>query len=397
MNYHYALKARGKYSIGKYLKRGILYLLFVVMLSSSILPAVAATLEQKEKERNYYSNLSDSAKKKRLEQEKAAADVKAQINNVEGQINSTQSAIRETQADVQRTQQAIEELSAKIKAEEDNIVHEKAKMGRVVASWYMEGEDGLLTAVIGSNNLSDIVTKQEYYNSIRQQITVSMEKIEILKAKLVSQKAEQDQKMISLQDLQRSQEAQRKALENQEWTKRRLLTDTQNMITELKEEEKRYAQLEQQALNEIARIIAARNASWSSQKGKGQRVNTGDFIGRMGNTGYSFGAHLHFEVRSADGSTVNPRNYLGSTFAWPTQSRRVTQEYGWTDFARSGAYGGGIHTGIDMTPGVAGDPIFAAAPGEIVYKDWRGGYGFAVIILHDNGMMTLYAHLESTS
>lgn len=42
----------------------------------------------------------------------------------------------------------------------------------------------------------------------------------------------------------------------------------------------------------------------------GQRVHKGDLLGVMGNTGYSFGAHLHFEVRK-DGKTINAAEYLG--------------------------------------------------------------------------------------
>ena len=41
----------------------------------------------------------------------------------------------------------------------------------------------------------------------------------------------------------------------------------------------------------------------------GQRVKAGDVIGIMGNTGYSFGKHLHFEVRIG-GSPVDPTPYL---------------------------------------------------------------------------------------
>ena len=44
----------------------------------------------------------------------------------------------------------------------------------------------------------------------------------------------------------------------------------------------------------------------------GQKVKKGDKLGVMGNTGYSFGAHTHFEVRKYGTSTVvNPSTYSG--------------------------------------------------------------------------------------
>lgn len=42
----------------------------------------------------------------------------------------------------------------------------------------------------------------------------------------------------------------------------------------------------------------------------GQKVKAGDVLGIMGNTGYSFGAHTHFEVREGS-KPINAADYLG--------------------------------------------------------------------------------------
>ena len=53
-----------------------------------------------------------------------------------------------------------------------------------------------------------------------------------------------------------------------------------------------------------------------------------------------------------------------------------------------------LHAGIDLRA-TSGTPIYAAAPGEVVYAGWRGGYGNCVIIDHGGGVATLYAHQSS--
>ena len=44
----------------------------------------------------------------------------------------------------------------------------------------------------------------------------------------------------------------------------------------------------------------------------GQRVSKGQILGYMGNTGMSYGGHLHFEVRNTNDVRIDPTEYLNS-------------------------------------------------------------------------------------
>ncbi len=55
----------------------------------------------------------------------------------------------------------------------------------------------------------------------------------------------------------------------------------------------------------------------------GQRVKAGDVIGVEGNTGFSFGSHVHLEVRK-NGLSVDPTPYLGvPNTEWTKRVERV--------------------------------------------------------------------------
>ena len=58
---------------------------------------------------------------------------------------------------------------------------------------------------------------------------------------------------------------------------------------------------------------------------------------------------------------------------------------------------GDFHTGIDLA-GNYGDKIFAYKKGTIVYVQYSNkSYGNMVLIEHDNGLKTRYAHMSSIS
>ncbi len=52
-----------------------------------------------------------------------------------------------------------------------------------------------------------------------------------------------------------------------------------------------------------------------------------------------------------------------------------------------------MHTGIDID-GNTGDPVKAAADGEVLYAGWLKGYGQIVILDHGGSLSTVYAHMS---
>jgi murein DD-endopeptidase MepM/ murein hydrolase activator NlpD len=87
---------------------------------------------------------------------------------------------------------------------------------------------------------------------------------------------------------------------------------------------------------------------------------------------------------------------------WPLDSITVTQKFGNTDFAKSGAYNGSGHNGVDFRASV-GTPVKAALAGTVAGTGntdaIRGCYSYGkwVLIRHGNGLSTLYAHLSQVN
>ena len=64
--------------------------------------------------------------------------------------------------------------------------------------------------------------------------------------------------------------------------------------------------------------------------------------------------------------------------------------------SRYGPRRGRPHQGVDL-PLKVGDPIYAAFDGKVRYSKVAGNYGNLVVIRHNNGLETYYAHLSARS
>ena len=85
---------------------------------------------------------------------------------------------------------------------------------------------------------------------------------------------------------------------------------------------------------------------------------------------------------------------LGELFIYPVQKKHITDKYGMRKDPISGQLS--FHAGIDLRANT-GATVMAAMDGiaSVVSENWL--YGKHIILSHDNGYKTLYAHLNSFS
>lgn len=87
------------------------------------------------------------------------------------------------------------------------------------------------------------------------------------------------------------------------------------------------------------------------------------------------------------GTKIIPSRGTGS-FIWPTVGGYISSKVGYR--------WGRMHKGIDIAR-PSNRNILAADNGTVVFTGYDGGFGNKVVINHNNGMSTLYAHLDRIS
>lgn len=100
-------------------------------------------------------------------------------------------------------------------------------------------------------------------------------------------------------------------------------------------------------------------------------------------------ALIHQQQSGGSGSNSGVDGYI-----WPTNNTRVvTSPYGerWCPF-----HGYESHNGADIDA-ARGSAVLAAKSGRVIQAGWNGGYGISVMIAHDDGITTLYGHMDGCS
>lgn len=92
---------------------------------------------------------------------------------------------------------------------------------------------------------------------------------------------------------------------------------------------------------------------------------------------------VHYNSAMPDSFRIDLRNYV-----MPTSNTKITDIFGYRPNRRR------VHQGLDIKV-QSGDTIYAAFDGKVRVTSYqRRGYGHYIVIRHNNGIETLYAHLS---
>ena len=135
------------------------------------------------------------------------------------------------------------------------------------------------------------------------------------------------------------------------------------------------------AMQEYAAQLAAQRTSYSGSTGGGS-TPSGTASSGAGTSG----------TGGAYGNTSNASGAYNGTFIWPADSTYITSRYGERSAPTAGASTN--HKAIDIGA-KSGDPIYAAADGQVASATYNNGLGYYVSIEHDGETATRYSHMTN--
>lgn len=270
-------------------------------------------------------------------------DITKEIETLDRQIDSARSSIEDLQKQISNLNSDISEKEKEIEKAEEKMKELHGLLQARIVALYKNGESTYLELLLDANSVSDFFSRYqvvesilEYDKQLLDSTAKNKELIEKTKLRLESQKIERERI---------------KTVKSE--TKKQLDTYRGNRNVYLRN------------LNSKERNLEA---------AVDQLLRESDQL----------------EERIKRIQQANKKTYTGGKFTWPVKgSTRISSPYGYRIHPILKKKK--MHTGIDISAS-SGTSIVAAANGTVIFADWYGGYGKAVIIDHGGGKSTLYAH-----
>ena len=418
--------------IKKLLTIGLLSILLLIQIPifanaascpSSMDPSSVECLDYLRKQYDKISKQTNSIQNQISHEEYKQLSLSQKIEYTNNQIEQTEKVIESIEIEIAAQNIEISILEDDIEKNEDNIALSKQEINqlessvnkRVVES-YKYSFIGFLELILDTKNFDEILRKTQYLISTREKDTQHLEEytslvkvLENEEKELTSQRAQLQAKRLQMEEQQEELLVEKNTLTSQKAERERLLAESKQKAAELQAQyvanTKKLSDLDTAIINYINKYG---NQAVSSGHHPAQT-----WIGRMGNSGYSFGDHLHFSLNNGSGDLCGGNISILSGYFKQGSGSWIVGWDGWNwPYMYSGTlslpiagpyvimsqnYHHGtavdlISYNTDRTKNY-GAPIYSVMAGEVFngVDQYGGKY---VYIIHDNGWRSCYLHLK---
>ena len=295
-----------------------------------------------------------------------------------------------------------EELTAATAAETEQT----ALLRERIRSMEENGSQSYLAFIFEADSVPEILARaadvndiMHYDRELEKSLQKSREDVETIKREYETAKAEQDAVNAELS-------ARREQLNAQVTAACGLIANLDELSHDAQAEYDAIAQAEDEAMQELLKAMQEYAAQQAAQKtwygGSSGGGNTSSGTTSSGTTSSETAGTTSSETTSSEtatsgsgGTYENNSNASGAyngTFIWPVDSTYITSRYGERKAPTAGASTN--HKALDIGA-KSGDPIYAAADGQVASATYNDGLGYYVSIEHDGETATRYSHMTN--
>lgn len=354
----------------------------------------------------------DSLEESKNDEKAYQETLSQQITLIQNNIKLLEDELAQIAADISATEENIVLLNDNIAAQQQEVDDNIEIFKERLCAMYVTGSDSLASAILGSTDFYDMLSRVEMVNSIAAHDEELVNKILDEINNLEKSKSDLETEKLTLEMNKETQEAKREqkkaeidelseAMQKSQDEIDRIALEQQKMKMTQEEYEANNDLLQKQEDEIVAAEEAARKKAEEEAEAKRLAAQQQQQQQQQTTTPSSSGGTSTTSSPAETPVTVTPS---ASGFAWPAPGfYYISSGYG--------SRWGTTHRGIDIAGGgIAGASACASKDGTVIAVNTScthdypksgnccgNGYGNYVLVSHGDGYTTLYGHLQSVA
>jgi septal ring factor EnvC (AmiA/AmiB activator) len=345
--------------------------LLLALAAGAAAPARGQDVESElEAQRARLERLQTEIRQKREEAARLGrqeSSVLQELRRVENEIGLTRELVTTLEDDIEERSRQIESTTEELARAQDELAVKRQILARRLRTIYKLGSYGNFQVLLMADSFAEILGRYKYLRLVAEQDRRLLARIERLENTIRRNRSELEEARSGLAEAREERVEQVQSLSLTERDRERALTQVKSRRSE--------------------QLAAA-----AALEAETQRIQSLLTTLERRRTEREELARREAEEAGRDAPAPAASTLTGDFGAldWPVDGE-IVERFG---RSRHPVYNTEVvNNGIDIRA-ARGTPVRAVEAGEVVYADFNGGYGLMVIVDHDGGDYSLYAHLD---